>query len=290
MASLHRFVLPALAALAPLVLNQGCAWQSAPLAPMPGERFQDELSSGGNAPPMVAVPAGSFAMGSPPREAGRYRDEGPVRRVAIAAPFAIGVREVTFAEWDACVAAGGCGGYQPEDEGWGRGERPVINVSWQDAQAYVEWLSQETGARYRLPSEAEWEYAARAGTTTPFHTGETISTEQANFDGRLTYGAGQAGAYRRRTLPAGSFRANAFGLHDVHGNVWEWVQDCRSQAYAETPVDGSAWERPNCSRRVLRGGAWLSSPRNLRAAVRVGGAPDCGDALSGFRVARTLAP
>ena len=168
---------------------------------------------------MVVVPAGSFMMGSEPQEADY---EGPVHRVTIRQPFAVGKYEVTFAEWDACVDAGGCGGYRPNDRGWGRGRRPVIAVNWQDAQRFVEWLSKETGGEYRLLSEAEWEYVARAGTTTPFHTGGTISTAQANYDGNYTYGGGRTGTYRERTVPVGSFPPNRFGLHDVHGNVWEW--------------------------------------------------------------------
>ena len=129
---------------------------------------------------MVVVPAGSFRMGSPPGEEGRDDDEGPVHRVEIREPFAVGKHEVTFAEWDACVSSGGCGSYRPNDEGWGRGRRPVINVNWEDAKSYVSWLSRKSGEAYRLLSESEWEYAARAGTTGPFHFGSTISSDQAN--------------------------------------------------------------------------------------------------------------
>jgi formylglycine-generating enzyme required for sulfatase activity len=172
-------------------------------------------------PEMVVVPAGKFKMGSPAGEEGRSDDEGPRHPVEIAKAFAVGRYEVTFAEWDACVAGGGCNGHQPADEGWGRGRRPVINVSWNDAKSYVTWLSKKTGKPYRLLSEAEWEYAARAGTTSPFHFGATITPDQANYDGTYTYGAGPKGVYRRKTVPVGSFPANDFGLSDMHGNVWE---------------------------------------------------------------------
>ncbi|MDD9857148.1 MAG: SUMF1/EgtB/PvdO family nonheme iron enzyme [Gammaproteobacteria bacterium] len=242
-------------------------------------------------PEMVVVPAGSFMMGSPSSEEGRYDDEGPVHQVNIARPFAAGVREVTFAEWDACVADGGCYGYSPGDEGWGRGKRPVINVIWEEARGYVRWLSAETGKEYRLLSESEWEYAARAGTTTPFHYGSTISTGQANYNGNYTYGSGAKGEYRGRTVPVGSFPANQFGLHDVHGNVWEWTQDCWNHNYQGAPTDGSAWESGDCSRRVLRGGSWNLDPRDLRSADRdrfATGVRSIG--VGGFRVARTLTP
>ena len=251
-----------------------------------GEKFRDCA----DCPELVVVPSGSFMMGSPGSEAGRYDDEGPVRRVTIAHPFAVGVYEVTFEEWDACVSGGGCGGHRPDDWGWGRGKRPVMNVSWNDAKGYVRWLSGETGEAYRLLSEAEWEYVARAGTTGPFHTGATISTEQANYDGNYIYGSGRKGRYREQTSRVGMFSVNAFGLHDVHGNVWEWVEDCWNRSYHGAPEDGRAWESGDCSARVLRGGSWGSEPRLLRSAVR--GWSSSGDRSSdaGFRVARTLTP
>ena len=240
-------------------------------------------------PELVVVPSGSYEMGSPSGEAGRGGDEGPVHRVTFERPFAVGVYEVTFGEWDACVSDNGCGGYRPGDEGWGRGPRPVIHVNWDDAKAYVGWLSRKTGEEYRLLSESEWEYVARAGTTGPFHTGSTISTERANYHGGSTYGSGRKGQYRKKTIPVGSFPANGFGLHDVHGNVWEWVEDCYSDGYVGAPVDGSAWEW-NCDRRVLRGGSWDDDPVGLRSADRF--RRGTGDRLSflGFRIARTLTP
>ena len=170
---------------------------------------------------MAVVPAGTFRMGSPSQEEARDDDEGPVHEVRIDEPFAVGVYEVTFSGWEACVNGGGCGGCRPTNHGWGRGNRPVINVSWEDAQAYVTWLSRKTGETYRRLSESEWEYVARAGTTTPFHFGTTISTDQANYDGNYTYGSGRKGRYREKTVPVGRFAANRFGLHDVHGNVRE---------------------------------------------------------------------
>ncbi len=187
-------------------------------------KAKDTFAECRECPEMVVVPAGSFLMGSPKSEDGNDGTEGPQHEVKIPRSFAIGKFEVTFAEWDACVAAGGCK-YRPGDQGWGRGKRPVINVSWNHVtKEYLPWLSRKTGKTYRLPTEAEWEYAARAGTTTPFSTGETITPSQANFDGNHTYGGSARGISREKTIVVGSFQANAFGLYDVHGNVWEWVQ------------------------------------------------------------------
>ena len=250
----------------------------------PGRKFSDCE----DCPEMVVVPAGSFEMGSPSREKGRSYDEGSVHRVTIAKPFAAGVHEVTFREWDVCRRAGRCA-HHPHDRGWGRGERPVINVSWNDAKEYVRWLSRKTGADYRLLSESEWEYAARAGTTGPFHFGWTISPTQANYDGNHKYGSGRKGRYRKRTEPVGSFPQNAFGLHDVHGNVREWVEDCWHGSYRGAPSDGRAWSTGgSCGIRVLRGGSWDNGPTNLRSANRywlvIGNRFDS----TGFRVARTL--
>ena len=249
-----------------------------------GRTFRDALRSGGEGPEMVVVPAGSFLMGAPADEEGRDHDEGPVHRVTIDAPFAVGVYEVTFAEWDRCVRAGGCGGYRPDDEGWGRGRRPVIHVSWKDAQAYVAWLSGESGAGYRLLSEAEWEYVARAGSETAYSWGNSIGRNRANCDG--------CGSRwdDKQTAPVGSFQANAFGLYDVHGNVWEWVEDCWNDSYAGAPTDGSAWEQGNCDARVLRGGSWSNTPWFLRSANRNRYATGYRIDLVGFRVARSLTP
>ena len=253
-----------------------------------GKEFRDCDSC----PMMVVVPAGSFLMGSPISEKKRVDDESPVHRVTIPQPFAVGRYEVTFDQWDACVSDGGCS-HVPHDYGWGRGNRPVVNVNWYDAGEYVDWLSHKTGKRYRLLSEAEWEYAARAGTRGPFHFGETISTEQANYNGNLHLdGSFAFDLYRERTVSVGSFPGNAFGLHDVHGNVWELVEDCWHGSYDGAPSDGSAWTSGgNCNYRVVRGGSWGSSPRNLRSVNRYWVDAGIRDyARFGFRVARTLAP
>ena len=231
--------------------------------------------------PEMVVPEGRFEMGSPESEAHRRDYEGPVHRVTIGYRFAVGVYEVTFGEWDACVSDGGCGGYRPDDEGWGRGRRPVINVSWKDAQAYVEWLSRKTGETYRLLSESEWEYVARAGTTT-YWWGDDIGRNRANSDG---YGDSYD-----ESAPVGSFPANPFGLHDVLGNVYEWVEDCWNGSYEGAPSNGSAWTSWFCRVRVLRGGSWFILPRNLRSALRSGLPSGNRYYDAGFRVAWTLEP
>ena len=241
-------------------------------------------------PLMVRVPAGMFMMGAPESEplssvAERFR-----RSVSIPA-FAAGAHEVTFAEWDACVAANGCDDlYAGNDEGWGRGNRPAINVLWYDARHYVDWLSRRTGQRYRLLTESEWEYAARADTTTPFHTGGTITPQQANFDGRWDYPADEhkeSGLFRQQTVPIGSFAPNGFGLYDMHGNVWEWVQD-RACDLAAAPKDGSAMEDCVTGHRVARGGAWNTRPRYIRSAAHGAAHENSYNTDVGFRVARSL--
>ena len=246
--------------------------------------FADVLRSGGLGPEMVVLPAGTFRMGCLSNDDDCYDDEQPVHEVTIPSAFALSAYEVSFAEWDACVSGGGCWGYRPNDEGWGRGARPVVKVSWKDAQDYVAWLSAETGARYRLPSESEWEYAARAGTETKYSWGDEIGASRANCYGD------RCREDWERTAPVVSFGPNAWGLYDMHGNVSEWVEDCWNGSYAGAPSDGSAWLRGECSRRVLRGGSWSDDPRNLRAAYRfrssAGGRYDD----NGFRVARKLTP
>ena len=241
----------------------------------PGTKFRDCPGC----PELVVVPSGSYMMGSPSGERDRYDSEGPVHRVEIPERFAVGVYEVTFGEWDACVSGGGCNGHRPDDEGWGGENRPVINVSWEDAKAYVGWLSGKTGEGYRLLSESEWEYVARAGTTTMYHFRSSISSGEANY-----YESGHG-----KTVPVGSYPSNAFGLHDVHGNVWEWVEDCWHGDYRGAPSDGSAWVT-DCDSdiRVLRGGSWYLKPRSLRSAFRNWGTSGDRISLIGFRVARTL--
>jgi formylglycine-generating enzyme required for sulfatase activity len=251
-----------------------------------GQRFRD--CDDDSCPWMIVLPAGSFLMGSPESEPGRLDREGPQHRVQVAS-FAMGQYEVTFRQWDACVAAGGCE-HNPGDEGWGRGQRPVIYVSWDDAQQYAKWLSGKTGQTYRLPSEAEWEYAARAGTTTPFAFGERITTAQANFDGNYTYNGSAKGELRAKTLPVGSLAKDAWDLYDLHGNVWEWVQDCWHDNYQGAPDSGRAWVS-GCSgeiRRVLRGGSWINDPVINRSAFRIRFTPDDRYYSTGFRLARTL--
>ena len=241
-------------------------------------------------PEMVVVPPGRFVMGSPESEEGRYADEGPLHEVTIAAPLAVGRYPVTFEEYE--QFCGQTGRKIPSDGGWGRERRPVINVSWEDPKAYCAWLSQETRKPYRLPSEAEWEYAARGGMTTPFWTGATISTAQANYNGNYAYGLGEKGVYREKTVAVDdpAFPANPFGLYHVLGNAWEWVEDCYHDSYNGAPLDGSAWTTGDCSARVLRGGSWNYVPRNLRAANRGRSGPGVRNLDAEFRVVRALTP
>jgi formylglycine-generating enzyme required for sulfatase activity len=243
-----------------------------------------EFTDCAGCPRMTVIPAGDFTMGSPAAEQGAEAQH----RVTITAPFAVSKFEITFEEWDACLAGGGCGGYRPDDEGWGRGNRPVMNTSWGDAKAYVAWLSAKTGRSYRLLSEAEWEYAARAGTTTMYSHGETISPTAANYDGS-TDGSGPSDVNRQSTLPVGSFSANDFGLYDMNGNVSEWVEDCWHDDYtAKHPTDGSPWLEGNCNGRVVRGGSWEDSQAELRSAARTGGEKNDRFYTDGLRIARSL--
>ena len=207
-------------------------------------------------------------------------EEKPVHEVTIAQPFALSVYEVTFEDYDRFTYPN-----KVSDEGRGRGRRPVINVSWDDAQEYVAWLSAQTGAQYRLPSESEWEYAVRAGTTTKYSWGNEIGINRAHC-----HDCGSQWDDASRMAPVGSFRANGFGLYDMHGNVMEWVADCHNRSYSGAPSDGSAWLRGDCDSRALRGGSAGHNPRNLRAAYRFWSTTDVRSLIIGFRVARTLAP
>ncbi len=234
-------------------------------------------------PVMTVAPSGSFFMGSPTTEPGRDSDEGPQHPVTIGAQFAVGRYAVTFDEWQACVADGGCNGYKPSDQGWGGGRRPVINVSWTDASMYVAWLAKKTGKPYRLLSEAEYEYVTRAGATTAYPWGDTIGKNNANCNG--------CGSQwdNKQTAPVGSFAANGFGLYDTVGNVWEWTQDCNHDSYSGAPTDGSAWSKGgDCGSRILRGGAFDNYPKVVRSADRTGLNTDIRSNDFGFRVARTL--
>jgi formylglycine-generating enzyme required for sulfatase activity len=247
---------------------------------------KDAFTECSGCPEMLVVPAGSFTMGSPTGETGRFDDEGPPHKVTIAKPFAVSKFTLTFDNWDACVSDGDCDGYQPSDNGWGRGLQPAINVSWNDAKSYVVWLSKKTGKPYRLLTEAEYEYATRAGTQTAYWWGNDIGKGNANCDG--------CGSRwdNKQTAPAGSFTPNKFGLYDMSGNVWGWVEDCLHDNYQEAPSDGSAWTNAcaDATRRVVRGGSWYNGPRALRAANRFGIATDGRFYSLGFRLARTLNP
>lgn len=233
-------------------------------------------------PELVVLPRGSFMMGSAPTEPERAADEGPIHRVTIDYDLAVGKFEVTQGQWQAVM---GSNPSRFKDCG---ANCPVEKVSWNDAQEYLKKLSARTGQRYRLLSEAEWEYAARAGTTTPFHTGETITTQQANFNGNHSYNGSAKGIYRVKTVAVGSFAPNAFGLHDMHGNVREWVLDMHRENYIGAPSDGSSREGGGDGLRpVLRGGCWSDGPMRLRSAFRVKGTPAERTDHSGLRVART---
>lgn len=245
----------------------------------PGSSFRECART---CPEMTVIPAGSFKMGSPASEPGRDDNEGPQHQVTIARPFAVSKYELTFEDWDACAAYGDCDP-QISDNGWGRGSRPVINVTWEDARRYVDWLSRMTGKQYRLLSESEYEYAARAGSSTAYPWGNEIGKNNANCNG--------CGSKWDNTNPApvGSFASNAFGLGDMVGNVSQWVEDCYHASYQDAPTDGSAWTT-DCSRRVIRGGSWTDNPRNLQVAGRRWSTPDLRVSTLGLRIARTLAP
>jgi formylglycine-generating enzyme required for sulfatase activity len=255
-----------------------------PGSAVPVERSFTDCKVG--CPAMIVVPTGSFVMGSQDREPQRGNDEGPQHKVTISKVFAAGKFSVTFEEWDFCHSHGGCSSLFPSDNNWGRGRRPVINVSWEDAQNYVAWLSKFTGEKYRLLTEAEWEYIARAGTNTPFWWGNGITTKQANYDGTQRYTDEPLGLYREQTLPVDAFRPNPWGFYQTSGNTWDWVEDCYHDSYAHAPTDGSAWTSDDCTRRVLRGGSWGSQPRNVRPAARWRQPIDTREPYYGFRIAR----
>ena len=242
-----------------------------PSSPQPFPVFRDRLRDGSDGPAMIVIPAGEFWMGSPESEKGRSSDERR-HRVKIERPFAIGQYAVTFDEYDRFCAA--TKREKPEDR-WGRGNRPVIHVSWHDAVDYFEWLSAQTGRAYRLPTEAEWEYAARAGTDTAFWWGDSITTDQANYDGNHS-----------GTVPVDWFQPNPWGLYQVHGNVWEWTGSCYDENYggAEMQFAGKNEDGPLAG----RGGSWLNQPAGVRSALRDRGGPTHSDDDLGFRLARSL--
>lgn len=254
-------------------LTPGSRWRE-PIAGLLKEAFPD----------MVTIPAGRFLMGVAEGEEGASWDEYPQHEVTIPAPFALGRTPVTFAQWDAAIAAG-AKLEKPGDRGWGRGDRPVINVSWEDAQAYIAWLNDRLGLAgrpdaYRLPSEAEWEYACRAGSTTRWSFGDDerqlgdYAWFEANSD--------------RKTHPVGQKLPNRFGLSDTHGNVWEWCEDSFQNNYEGAPADGSAWIGIDSSYRVVRGGSWGGNPQSLRSAIRNGRTSAYRSGSFGFRLSRTL--
>ena len=266
---------------APIARPAGLAWF------LPGAGRIEIFKDAEVTPQMVVVPAGEFWMGSKDGEGNE--DERPRHKVTIAKPFAVGRYAVTFDEWDAARAEGGVS-HDPACQFRGRGRRPVVNVSWDDAQAYIEWLWAKTGQRYRLLSEAEWEYCCRAGTETQYWWGDEISTKQANYDGNYISGKGTEDDCSPKTLPVNSFRPNSWGLYQVHGNVWEWCQDCWNGDYHNAPAGGSAWTAGDGKYRVLRGGSWAGGPETLRPARRlVNSRHDRSDDV-GLRVARTLSP
>ena len=238
-------------------------------------------------PQMVVVPSGEFTMGAPSGEPGRRPSEGPAHKVYIKRPFAVSKFEITYDQWQTCTLEGGCKNYRPKDAGWGKGNRPVPYMSYNDAKAYVTWLRQTTGKPYRLLTEAEWEYAARGGTTTAYPTGAKITTHQANFDGSNSAGIGQRGEYLGKTNPVGSYQANPFGLHDMNGNLAEWVEDCWNRSHAGAPSDGTA-RGGDCARRVVRGGAWYFENTYLRSAARMSFPKSKRLNILGFRIARDI--
>ena len=261
--------------------------KAAPPPPFPPVQAGAAFEDGAGLPEMVVVGPGSFTMGSTAQERKALgviamfdHMEEPRHAVTIGYRFAVARYAVTFAQWDACVADGGCNGYRPDDAGWGRGRRPVINVNYGDAQAYVAWLRQKTGQPYRLLSEAEWEYAARAGTVTWYPWGNAPDPARANY-----------GNNHDRTAPVGSYPPNAFGLHDMIANTAQWVGDCHHETYDGAPTDGSAWDadRP-CALRNVRGGGWSLSGWSVRVAQRIGDPVAARNTHLGFRVARDLKP
>lgn len=238
-------------------------------------------------PGMVVVPAGRALIGAPKSEKGHQPAEEPQHEVTVSAPFAISKFEITFDEWEACALEGGCADYRPQDGGWGRGRRPVIYVSYDDAKAYVDWLRQKTGKAYRLPSEAEWEFAARGGTSTSFAGGETLAPTQANFDASSQTSSRRTGTYQGTTVEVGSFPPNPYGLHDTEGNVFEWVEDCWNKTHAGAPADASP-RGGDCARRVAKGGAWYYEAEFARPSARMSFPKGSRLNVIGFRVARPL--
>ncbi|HEY9100875.1 formylglycine-generating enzyme family protein [Chitinimonas sp.] len=235
-------------------------------------------------PEMVVLPPGEFVMGSPESDTDRFpgarrKSEGPQHAVRIAYSLAVGKYNVTAAEWQACVAGGGCNGHKLGAENMRQGRLPAWNIAWVDAQAYVSWLSAKTGKPYRLLSEAEWEYAARAGTTTPYYTGEEFKPEHGNYLGSIG---------RFKLTEVGTYPPNPFGLYDMVGNVQQWVADCVHWNYVGAPDDGSVWRTGDCTQHLARGAGWYDSVGHHRTAARLIGDPFVLDESLGLRVARVM--
>ncbi|CAN2041856.1 formylglycine-generating enzyme [Candidatus Magnetomoraceae bacterium gMMP-15] len=235
----------------------------------------------------VWIPQGCFKMGSPESEKGRGSDEGPVHEVCVDG-FWMGKYEVTNAQYRKFKSNHNSKSY--EGHSLNENNQPVVYVSWNDIQEFIKWLNgkNSNGDKFRLPTEAEWEYACRAGTTTPFYFGETISTDQANYDGNYIYGNGKKGIYRKKTTPVGSFSENAFGLFDMHGNIWEWCQDIYSSGAYNKHQRFNPIYANSGSYRVIRGGSWYFNPRGVRCANRHGYSPGDGNDYLGFRLVRTF--
>lgn len=295
-----------------IVAAAGCAIGMTLLALYPRDLLAaakefDDCAGAGWCPRMVEIPAGSFLMGSPASEPERFDDEAPQRRVTIRA-FAAGKYDVTLKQYSAFVTAtkrpiaNGCFFAFSKNPSWRdpgypqAGDHPVVCVTWGDAQDYAQWLSKKTGKHYRLLSEAEWEYAARAGSKTAYPWGAAASHEYANYGGDAPYTPLALGRDKWiYTSPVGSFPPNKFGLYDMHGNVFQWVQDCHGESYAELPVNGSANDPTDCKVRVARGGAWGERSAVMRSAARNFAPPDDKESIAdyrssgfGFRVARSL--
>jgi len=259
-----------------------------PLTPEIEQTLQpkDSFKECDTCPEMVVVPKGSFTMGTPMTEVDRYKGEDPLHRVTFARPFAVGRFTISFDEWDACLADGGCDGNKGDDHGFGRGRMPAQGINFDAAKSYLAWLSRRVGRTYRLPSESEREYFARAGTTTPFWFGKTISSQDASYAAGTPYANGPRGVDSKGPAVVDSYAPNPFGLYQVHGNVWEWTEDCFNKRYTEdTPTDGAPWLEGDCSKHMVRGGLWNWSADKSRSGHRY--EAYFGSGYS-FRVVRTL--
>ncbi|PHS79151.1 MAG: hypothetical protein COB59_03130 [Rhodospirillaceae bacterium] len=259
-----------------IALFSGCAVAEI-VAPEPKPARYAGIKDCDTCPELAIIPPGDFTMGTD----GKHKYERPSVQVRIDKAFAIGMFEVTFDEWQACFDAGACGDKMPDDHDWGRGNRPVINITWAQANGYLAWISEKTGKTYRLPTEAEWEYAAKAGSITEYWWGDDIGSEQANC-------RNCAPLISHQSLPVDSFKPNAWGLYNVHGNVWEWVADCWNADHKQATTDGTARLTGDCRQRVMRSGSWYYFSKNLRSAWRFKNDGRVKSYGIGFRVLREL--